>query len=261
MSVVLETLSEAQRQSWLSLLEVAKVFPTGWCLVGGQMVHLFCAERNFTPVRPTDDGDVALDVRAHPHILADFTQILIELGFAPSGASPEGHQHRWVRASASLDLLVPQDIGTRAAGRTGATGGTTIESPGAQQALARSEEVTVRVAKAIGVIRRPNLLGALVSKAAAYSVPVDRHKQRHMVDFAALAAITRRSDQIARQLTARDHRYLVPMIAALESSRGVWSGMENAARGIHALAGLLGTSGTPGNPPSPQSGSPSSPLC
>lgn len=246
MSVALEALSEAQRQSWLGLLEVAKVFPTGWCLVGGQMVHLFCAERHFTPVRPTDDGDLALDVRAYPHILADFTQMLIELGFAPSGASPEGHQHRWVRAAASLDLLIPQDIGSRAASRKGATGGTTIESPGAQQALARSEAVNVQVAQATGVIRRPNLLGALVSKAAAYSVPVDRHKQRHLVDFAVLAAMTRRSDYIGRQLTDRDRRYLVPMLAALDRSPGLWSGIEDTTRGLHALAGLVGTSETSG---------------
>lgn len=34
MTVVLGGLSEAQRQSWVGLLEVAATLPEGWCLVG-----------------------------------------------------------------------------------------------------------------------------------------------------------------------------------------------------------------------------------
>ena len=45
MTVVLTGLTERQRQSWLGLLDVAADFPNGWCLVGGQMVHLYCQER------------------------------------------------------------------------------------------------------------------------------------------------------------------------------------------------------------------------
>ncbi|MBO0901843.1 hypothetical protein J1G42_14760 [Cellulomonas sp. zg-ZUI222] len=30
--------------------------PVGWVLVGGQMVHLHCAERGAAPQRPTDDA-------------------------------------------------------------------------------------------------------------------------------------------------------------------------------------------------------------
>lgn len=42
MTVTLTGLTERQRQSWLGLLDVAADFPNGWCLVGGQMVHLYC---------------------------------------------------------------------------------------------------------------------------------------------------------------------------------------------------------------------------
>jgi hypothetical protein len=77
MSVVLGGLSEAQRQSWVGLLEVAATRPDGWCLVGGQMVHLHCQERSFAPARPTDDSDVVLDVREHPHALQEFTAALV----------------------------------------------------------------------------------------------------------------------------------------------------------------------------------------
>ena len=97
MTVVLTGLTERQRQSWLGLLDVAADFPNGWCLVGGQMVHLYCQERGLSPSRPTNDGDVVLDVRAQPNVLRDFTQALAAVGFTSAGVSPEGHQHRWVR--------------------------------------------------------------------------------------------------------------------------------------------------------------------
>jgi hypothetical protein len=93
----LDTFVGRQRQAWLALLQVSHAVPTGWCIVGGQMVQLTCLERGFAPNRPTDDGDVALDVRARPTILKDFTEALTSIGFEADGTSPEGHQHRWVR--------------------------------------------------------------------------------------------------------------------------------------------------------------------
>jgi hypothetical protein len=237
MTVPLTGLSEPQRQSWLGLLEVAAELADGWCLVGGQMVHLLCVERAFTPVRPTDDGDVVLDVRAHPHMLRDFTQALVQAGFASAGETLEGHQHRWVRDRASIDVLIPQGLG-RAASRTGVTGGTTLATPGAQQAITRSEIVTVRVDAKTGGVRRPNMLGALVAKAAAFSVPNDSAKERHLTDFAVLAAMAQRSDRIGEQLTIRDRAYLVPMLTALAKSRSLWASIPGADRGLHALTAV-----------------------
>lgn len=130
MTVVLAGLTERQRQSWLGLLDVAANFPDGWCLVGGQMVHLYCQERGFSPSRPTDDGDVVLDVRAQPNVLRSFTGALVAVGFSSAGVSPEGHQHRWVRGDASIDVLIPQGLGPISDSRTGITGGTTLATPG-----------------------------------------------------------------------------------------------------------------------------------
>jgi hypothetical protein len=207
MTVVLAGLTERQHQSWLGLLDVAAGFPEGWCLVGGQMIHLLCQERGFSPSRPTNDGDVVLDVRAHPEVLRDFTGSLAAVGFTSAGVSPDGHQHRWVRDTATIDVLIPQSLG-RAASRRGITGGTTVATPGAQQAISRSERVTVQVDDKNGSIRRPNMLGALVAKAAAYSIPSDPAKERHLTDFATLAAMAQSSDRIREQLTSRDRRYL-----------------------------------------------------
>lgn len=250
MTVVLTGLTERQHQSWLGLLDVANNFPDGWCLVGGQMVHLLCQERGFSPSRATNDGDVVLDVRALPNVLRDFTGSLVGVGFTSAGVSPDGHQHRWVRDKATIDVLIPQRLGRSAASRKGVTGGTTLATPGAQQAISRSERVTVQVDDHVGMIRRPNMLGALVAKAAAYSVPSDQAKDRHLTDFATLAAMTRGSDRIRQQLTSRDRHYLTPMLVALANSRRLWTPIEGAERGILALATLTA-------PPSQQFGVPS----
>jgi hypothetical protein len=56
----------AQEQGWLTLLDLATTYPTGWCLVGGQMVWLLAAEHGVTPLRATDDVDVVVDIRSEP---------------------------------------------------------------------------------------------------------------------------------------------------------------------------------------------------
>ena len=82
MVLTLPVLSVPQEQSWLGLLEVSALMPTGWCLVGGQMVHLHCYERGSNPQRPTDDVDTALDVRGEPNALMKFTSALSQIGFS-----------------------------------------------------------------------------------------------------------------------------------------------------------------------------------
>jgi hypothetical protein len=98
--------------------------------------------------------------------------------------------------------------------------------------------VTVQVDDKNGSIRRPNMLGALVAKAAAYSIPSDPAKERHLTDFATLAAMAQSSDRIREQLTSRDRRYLAPMLVALANSRRLWASIEGAERGILALAAI-----------------------
>lgn len=132
--MILGDMSEAQTAAWIGLLEVSERLPAkSWCLVGGQMVFLYCRERGFVRSRPTDDGDVVLDVRAIPAILHDFTTALVDIGFESVGLTPQGHQHRWVRNKASIDVLIPSNLGDKASSRKGVTGSTTISTPGAQQ--------------------------------------------------------------------------------------------------------------------------------
>ncbi|MEK8225004.1 hypothetical protein NKG05_00810 [Oerskovia sp. M15] len=46
-------------------------------------------------------------MRAEPDVLWTITRELADLGFAADGQSPTGHQHRWVREGASIDILIP----------------------------------------------------------------------------------------------------------------------------------------------------------
>jgi hypothetical protein len=101
--------------------------------------------------------------------------------------------------------------------------------------------VQVQVVDDVGYIPRPNLLGALVSKAAAYAVPSGRRRERHLIDFAVLASLISRSDRIAEQMTTRDRRRLVSMLGALATSRGRWVSVTGADRGVAVLGQLVAT--------------------
>src|SRR5690625_20624 len=91
MNTILPAMAPAQEEGWLALLELHERKPTGWTLVGGQMVHLHCAERGTVPARPTDDADTVLDVRAEPKVLYEFTKVLTAMGFDAYGVPADGH--------------------------------------------------------------------------------------------------------------------------------------------------------------------------
>src|SRR5260370_38493412 len=88
-----ETMSPAQKQGWLVLLNLAKVFPASWCLVGGQMVWLLATEHGADPPRATDDIDLVVDIRAEPTGIRDICRWLEDQGFDLDGISPEGIGH------------------------------------------------------------------------------------------------------------------------------------------------------------------------
>ncbi len=204
------------------------------------MVFLHCCERGApSAARPTDDGDLALNVRARPTVLADITAVLVQLGFRSVGISPEGHEHRWTRGDAQLDILVPTGLGNRAGKHTGITGSTTVAAPGAQQAISRSELVQVAAGGVTGRAWRPSLLGALVAKAGAYTTP-DPYRDRHIQDFAVLASLIGRADLASGSVTKSDRRHLVAMLKALETKPGLWADVDGADRGVAVLRQRMG---------------------
>jgi hypothetical protein len=209
-------------------------------MVGGQMVHLHCWERGAVPGRPTADADTVLDVRARPDILFAFTQALQTIGFDTAGQSWEGHQHRWVRDSGQIDILIPRHLGFRAANRRGVTGGTTLETPGAQGALRRAEPVLVDLDGVRGAIRRPTLAGAIAAKAAAYTVHADTHRARHLIDLAVLSTLVVPSDRVGGDFTATERGRVLAALNALEADRALKASVPGADDGTQRLRLALG---------------------
>lgn len=233
MSVHLPPMLDPQRDAWWALLDLHERMPTGWTLVGGQMVHLHCAERGASPTRPTDDADAGIDVRAYPAGLATFTGILQELGFRPDGATWQGHQHRWVKDHVTLDVLIPRGLRPDSRARRTVTGATTLESPGVQEAVDRAEDVAVTVMGREGVVPRPTLLGALVAKAAALEILVDPGYKRHMYDFVTLATLVRPEDKIA-VATKADRARIDNMLGRLANDPS-WKTIDGAVEGLERL--------------------------
>ncbi len=154
-----------QAESWAALAELAPTFGDNWLLVGGQMVFLHEVERQSAEVRPTDDIDVVVDIRTEPSGLRRIHGALVAATFIQDDPSPDGAAHRYRRGGATIDVLAPDNVGTRA--RLSLGHGRTIQAPGTTQAFRRLELVDVDVAGTRTTIRRPSLVGALLGKAAA----------------------------------------------------------------------------------------------
>ena len=203
-------MTPAQAEAWHALFEVYKAHPKGWTLVGGQMVHSLCWEREVNPPRPTQDADAVLDIRARPTMLFDFTKTLIHLGYTSAGESPsilegvKGMQHRWVKDDAQIDVLIPRFLGERADNRTGVTGGRTIAAPGGQGALDRSEVIDVDVAGVTGNVVRPTLQGAIIAKASAMLIGEGAKADRHLNDLSILASLVTRGDRVGANVTRNE---------------------------------------------------------
>jgi hypothetical protein len=228
-----------QEASWHGLFRLAERVSEGWTLIGGQMVHLHCAEHGVDPYRSTPDIDTVLDVRGVPKILMEVTSALQEAGFVAKGVTAGEKQHRWEesKSSAIIDVLIPEGLG-RAADYQGAGGFPGLPTPGAQLALKRSETVIVDVAGATGAVRRPSLLGACIAKAAAYSVTVESNREKHLDDIALLASMLSARDLRRAGLAKSERRYLR---GALPDARTHYAvpRMDGAAEGLDRLASLL----------------------
>lgn len=229
--ILLADQTDFEVDGWLTLLDLADMLPRGWALVGGQMVHLHCWQRGVTPPRVTTDADVLLDVRIRKSALSTVTAFLRERGFDEEGRSPTEIGHRWKRGRVSIDVLLPEGIGERAATARTVTGARTVQVPGGTQALARAQRVELEVAGRVGSVIRPSLLGALVGKAAAMEITVDPNKDRHRDDFVTLAGLIDNPAGMRDLVEAKDRRRIARMLGWAPES---YSGWEDSAIGTAA---------------------------
>lgn len=230
-AVQLPPLARGQADSWAALVELAPVLGDNWLLVGGQMVFLHEVERRSTDIRPTDDVDVVVNLRAEPAGLARVHEALIGADFMQDAPGPDGAAHRYRRGDAVFDVLAPDNVGERAQLSLGA--GRTIEAPGTTQAFHRCDVVTVDLDGSSGVIRRPNLVGALIGKAAAVvkiSSQSAASRAKHLRDFESLARVLGPVDRAEADLTKGEKKLLGQIVATSDIS-------QLAAASIDALTG------------------------
>lgn len=207
--VVLPPLVGGQAESWAALVELASALGDNWLLVGGQMVFLHEVERNATDIRPTHDIDIVLDLRTEPAGLSRIHSVLVASEFEQEAPGPEGTAHRYRRGGAVVDVLAPDNVGGRAVLRLGA--GRTIEAPGTTQAFGRNSVVSVEVGRATAQIRRPDLVGALLGKAAAavkISSQSAASRAKHLRDVDSLARLLGPADREGADLTKGERRVL-----------------------------------------------------
>ncbi|MEM9201842.1 MAG: hypothetical protein AAGC53_09280 [Actinomycetota bacterium] len=212
--IQLPPLAGGQADSWAALVELAPTLRDNWLLVGGQMVFLHEVERRSTDIRPTDDIDVVVNLRAEPAGLARIHETLVGADFSQDPPSPDGAAHRYRRGGAVFDVLAPDNVGERAQLTLGA--GRTIEAPGTTQAFRRCDLVTVDLDGLSGVIRRPNLVGALVGKASAVvkiSSQSAASRAKHLRDFDSLARLLGPTDRAAANLGKAEERLLRRLVA------------------------------------------------
>lgn len=207
--VSLPPLAGGQADSWTALVELAPTFGNNWLLVGGQMVFLHEVERQAAEVRPTDDVDVVVNLRAEPAGLARIHDALVAAEFSQDAPSPDGAAHRYRRGAAAIDVLAPDNVGERAHLKLGV--GRTIEAPGTTQAFRRSEALTVEIDGASAKIHRPNLVGALIGKASAVakiSSQSTANRAKHVRDFDSLARMLGPKDRAAAALSKSERKLL-----------------------------------------------------
>jgi hypothetical protein len=222
-----DAMQPAQEQGWLTLLDLATNFSPGWCLVGGQMVWLLAAEHGATPLRATDDVDVVVDIRSEPTGIQALCGWLEENEFGLEGINPEGIGNRFVKpanpgpGNIVFDVLALDNAGPRA--NLSTTGGArTVEAAGSRRALNSADRVEVTVADKTGWVYRPNLLAAVILKAAATTIPTRTDVEIDLSDAAFLLSLIPDPLAAARKLSKSDRGPLRSLTPLLDENHRAW---------------------------------------
>ncbi|MDQ1734793.1 MAG: hypothetical protein QOH56_1044 [Pseudonocardiales bacterium] len=225
----------AAEEGWWLLFELADDNRDDWLLVGGQMMYLLAAEHSAPLPRTTDDIDVVVNVRTLPGGTQWLSAWLIDRDFEEETPSADGISHRFSRPAnpgpgrVVFDVLAPEGLGERTSILT-VPPGRTVEAPGATQAFDRSELVGVVVSglpkrgRRNGIVRRPNVLGALVAKAAAATeIRIRQNPERDWQDAALLLTFISDPLAVTEELTAKDRKRLGGLRPMLERDHIGWA--------------------------------------
>ncbi len=185
MSVRLDPPVGGWHEPWPTVFEIAaKLAPAAPVLVGGLMVQVHAQLADIGELRPTRDVDILIDLLAGDATVAQVAGQLRQIGFELRIPLTDGAPaHRFIRGDDVVDLLVPDH--QRPTPRLG--GRSAMQIDAGRQALGRLLEIEADTSDGLVTIRIPDLLGALILKAAAHRVD-PRDRDRHLRDAALLAA-------------------------------------------------------------------------
>ena len=251
--IELSGLTPAAEEGWWTLFDLAEANSADWLLVGGQMMFLLAVEHDASLPRATDDVDVVVNVRTMPAGTEWLSDWLLAHGFHQDGVSPDGIGHRFYRDAQPgpgrvvFDVLAPEGLGERTAIFTKRPA-RTVQAPGSVQAFERSEVVDVAVTGMLqrgrreGRVRRPNLLGALVMKAATTALAVRTNRARDWQDAALLLSLLPDPIATAAECGRKDRERLGGLVALNDRAHQGWATLsdEDCQRGTAALSFLLG---------------------
>ncbi|MDR0501549.1 MAG: hypothetical protein LBG97_09990 [Coriobacteriales bacterium] len=202
----------AQTQPWNTLLELTDVLqPDSWILVGGLMVqaHALLERRE---VRVTKDIDILIDVLANTSNISHVLNSLESLGFSKQEPGLRGSAfHRLIKGEQVVDTLIADHLPSQKRAKAKVDVWPMMEVPGGAQAISR------RMLLSIGNTNRiymPNLLGAMILKAAAYQVD-RRERERHLDDIALLASLITDHASALLELHGSDKKRLKAVWALL----------------------------------------------
>lgn len=179
------------------------------------MVHVHAALAGFES-RATKDADMLIDVMASSAYIAEIIHQLHMLGFEVQEPGLRGSAfHRMRKDNFVVDVLVADHLPSKKLASAKFNRWPMMETPGGAQAIERKMNIRVQTEKRSASIWMPDLLGALVLKAAAYSA--DRRDQRRHLDDAALLAslITNHAGELKR-LHGSDKKRLRNLEVALK---------------------------------------------
>lgn len=252
MTIELRYLTPAAEEGWGTLFDLAQVGTDSWLLVGGQMMLVLAVQHNAERIRPTEDIDVVVNLRVQPDGTELLSKWLQKQGFRLEGVSQDQIGHRFVRPTATatgtvvFDVLAAAGVGNRAR-MTTVPPARTVGAPGSLQAFGRSSVLEVLISdftnqnERVGKVRCPDLLGALVAKAAATSIPVRQNRERDWQDAALLLSVLADPVAASEQLGKRDREHLRRLRPLLETAHPGWENLSTEARrlGVAALSFLI----------------------
>jgi len=202
---------------WDTVVKIADcIKPEKWVLVGGLMVqaHAMIAGRY---VRATSDIDMLIDVMADTKNIHTVIYGLESLGFELKEPGLRGTAfHRMMKEELIVDLLIADHLPSNKRRLSVVNRWPMLEVSGGAQAVERKSRLNIFSDGSSVSIITPDLLGALIMKAAAY-ISDTRDAERHLQDVALLSSLVKDHVAFIDRLHGSDKKRLRAVAAMLKS--------------------------------------------